>query len=97
MAMRLYLREIRHDFQKTWSLCRILAPISGDPHFAALLMRHFMVFHTLHLSLWVRCWVGLYKHLGLDSQSLINIMAQLRRSAERALQNSDALALQQKN
>jgi hypothetical protein len=88
--MSRYLRQIHVDFQRTWSLCRLLAPVSHDPDFSALLVRQFIAFHGLYFLLQARCLVGYYGYIHLDVTSLVEVLARLRQGAERTLRSTNA-------
>ena len=38
-VIALYLRDIRKDFNRIWSVCRLLAPMNPDPNFSTTLLR----------------------------------------------------------
>lgn len=93
-VMALYVRQMRGDFQRIWSLCRLLAPVSHDPELSVLLIRQFVIFHALCLLLQLRCLAGWYGRSGFEITSLVGVLNHLRLSANSALRNSEFFALQ---
>lgn len=93
-VLSLYLRQMRHDFHRTWCLCRLLAPVSQDAEFGAMLLRQLLVFHGLYFLLRMRCVLGWYGYVEFDISNLVDVLNQLRLSAQQALLTTDALAFQ---
>ena len=93
-VMALYLSQMRRDFHRVWSLCRLLAPISHNPELSVLLIRQFVVFHALCLVLRLRCLAGWYGYAEFELSRLVGALNHLRLCADGALRNSDAMALQ---
>src|SRR5437867_941518 len=46
-VLRLYLRELRLEFQRVYAICRLLAAQSQDPNFASLITRQVAAFYGL--------------------------------------------------
>lgn len=92
-VMTLYLRQLRGDFQRVWSLCRLLAPFSKDSELSVLLVRQFVVFHCLYFVLRLRCLTGWYGSADLNIALLFRVLGQIRTRASQALQTSQ-LALE---
>ena len=40
-----YLKDIRADFSRIWTVCRLLTPLNPDPNFSIVLLRQWVVFH----------------------------------------------------
>jgi hypothetical protein len=93
-VMALYVRQMRRDFHHIWSLCRLLAPVSHDSELSVLLIRQFVIFHVLCLVLQLRCLAGRYGRSGFEIAGLVGVLNHLRRCANGALRNSEALAIQ---
>jgi hypothetical protein len=93
-VMALYLRQMRNDFHEVWALCRLLAPLSHDSELSVLLLRQFVLFHGLYFVLRLRCLTGWYGSMDFDITRLVGVLNQIRSSAGRALQTSQALALE---
>ena len=94
VAMRLYLKEVRTDFLRVWSICRFLAPFSPDPDFGVFLFRQFIAFYALYVALWVRCLVSIYGFIGLDVADIEGVVNSVRKVARHTLQAADDLALE---
>lgn len=93
-VMALYLRQMRTDFHEVWALCRLLAPLSHDSELSVLLLRQFVIFHGLYLVLRLRCLTGWYGSMDFDITRLVSVLNQIRSSAGKALQTSQAFALE---
>lgn len=93
-VMSLYLGEMRHDFHRTWSLCRLLAPFSKDPEFGTNLVRQLVVFYGLYISVRLRLLVGSYGYAGADIEQLVNVLRGMRLGAQEAFQTAEALSFQ---
>ena len=93
--LSVYLKEIRREFSRLWSFCRRLAPQAQDPNFAATLIQQLFVFHTLYFALRVRCAVGVFVYLHVDTEELLAALESLRggaREVAAALQPRTAIA-----
>ncbi len=84
-VLRLYLREIRIGFARLHTLCRILAPRSHDPNFAARVTQQALTFYGLFLVLEFRCALGWFLHVRVDTVDLIAALSQLRQAAQSVL------------
>ena len=84
-VLRLYLRELRADFQRLYALCRILAPKSQDPNFAPLITQQALSFYGLFLILQVRCALGWYLHVRVDTVDLVTAFDRLAQAARATL------------
>ncbi|HZS50480.1 MAG TPA: hypothetical protein VFA54_06460 [Bryobacterales bacterium] len=84
-VLRLYLREIRIGFGRLHTLCRILAPRSHDPNFAARITQQALTFYGLFLILEFRCALGWFLHVRVDTVDLVGALAQLRQAAQSVL------------
>jgi hypothetical protein len=89
-----YLREMRRDFHRAWSICRVLAPFSDDPEFGTRLLRQFLLFHGLYFALHVRFALGVNLLVELDVSRLVESLSELQAAAQRTLQTSNPFALQ---
>jgi hypothetical protein len=91
--LRSYLRELRRDFARFWSLCRLLAPYAPDPEFGAMLMGQLFLFHSTLTVVWLRTFspsVGLNQ---IQFGALIDGVQQLRDSAQSAVEGAEQFAL----
>jgi hypothetical protein len=93
-VMALYLRQMRRDFQRVWSLCRLLAPVSPDSELSVVLIRQYAVFHVLFLVLHLRCLLGWYGYAEFEITTLVSALNHLRLKAHSVLRNSEALAFE---
>ena len=91
-AMRLFLEQLRQDFMRAWTVCRLLTPVSDDPNFALSLLKQLVVFHGLFVVTQARCLWGFRAPLEVDVAPLVDSFAQLRRGAGELLQAADPLA-----
>jgi hypothetical protein len=84
-VLRLYLRELQGDFARVYALCRALAPKSQDPNFAASITRHAFTFYSLMLILQLRCTLGVYLHIRVDTTDLVSALDRLSETARAML------------
>lgn len=84
-VLRLYLRELRADFERVYAFCRSLAPKSTDPNFAALITQQALSFYGLFLVLHVRCTLGWFMHVRIDTVDLVGAFDRLRQAAQATL------------
>ena len=54
--MRLYLRELRHDFSRFFAVCRMIARQSDDPDFGMRSLRLSVAFHVSWATLWLQTY-----------------------------------------
>ena len=93
-VMALYLKEIRHDFHRAWSTCRLLAPFSTDPEFGSMLAKQLGIFYTLYLTLQFRLLVGSYSYAGADIENLVTAVKSLQINAQQIVQGIRTEAFQ---
>ena len=84
-AMGLFLGEVRRDFYRAWSVCRLLSPMSDDPDLPAMLFRQLAVFHILYFRLRLRCLVCCNEHVVVDIEKLVEALWGLQTSATQVL------------
>jgi hypothetical protein len=84
--LRLYLRELRSDFEHLYTVCRLLAPQSSDPNFAPLITQQALAFYGLWMVLQVRCSLGWFLHVRVDTVDLVSSFERLRQAAQATLQ-----------
>jgi hypothetical protein len=89
---RLYLREIRADFARIWSLCRLLTPYVKDPEFSTALLRELVTFYTLYSLLWLGTLRDSTAHNLLDVDAIVGALTRLREAAQQALLSAERLA-----
>jgi hypothetical protein len=80
-VLRLYLRDLRGDFDRLYAFCRLLAPQSQDPSFASLITQQALSFYGLWMVLQVRCSVGWFLHVRVDTVDLVGSLERLREAA----------------
>jgi len=80
-AMRLYLKQLRGDFQFSWSICRLLTPVSQDPDFGTMLVKQWIQFHLLYGMLTARCVLGYGSSTDQQVQTLVRSLSTLRTGA----------------
>jgi len=88
-VMRLYLQQIRTDFNKLWRLARYIAPVSTNPDFAALVTRQFCVFHFLLAAARLRAVFGLRFPIPVHVSRLVSAMELLRAGVVRTVAEID--------
>ena len=84
-VFRKYLREIRRDFGKIWSLARALAPVSRNPEFASQITQQALTFHALYWTIQARCALGWTAPAGVDVGDLVDALERLRTGAQKVL------------
>lgn len=82
----LFLRDMRRDFHRAWSVCRQLAPMSQDPDFTVKLFKQFALFHGLYTLTRLRSLVG-DPGLG-DIETLTELLGSLRETTGALVQLS---------
>ena len=93
--LSVYLKDIHREFSGLWAFCRKIAPQAQDPNFAATLVQQLFVFHALYFALRVRCAVGAFVYLHVDTEELLAALESLRAGAREvagALQPQTAIA-----
>lgn len=85
-VLSLYLRQIRAEFSQVWNLCRLLAPVSNNPDFGALVLKQFVIFHGLYWTFQLRSVAGGLAPVHADPADLVAAFRQLELGARRALQ-----------
>jgi hypothetical protein len=91
-AMRLYLKQLRADFQFSWSICRLLTPVSQDPDFATMLVKQWIQFHILYGVLNARCALGYGSSTDQQVQMLVRSLSTLRTGAAGILGDANLVA-----
>ena len=92
-VLRMYLRELRGDFSRFWSLCRLLAPYSPDPQFATMLFGQFFLFHSSLVVLWARTYTGSIGFESAQFNTLIDAVQNLRGAAQSVVEGAEQFAL----
>ena len=88
----LYLRQIRREFGDVWRICRLLAPMSSDPEFGALVTKQFFVFHGLYWLLRAGCVAGVLMPVRINPLDLVSSLQHLRQGARQAFQSLEPAA-----
>ncbi len=70
-VLRLYLKELRADFENVYRICRRLAVTSEEPGFAALITRHALRIQVLLLALHLCCWFRWTGSLEVQATNLV--------------------------
>jgi len=83
-VLRLYLRELRAEFRGVYKLCRLLAPTSQDPNFAASITRMALSFNSLFALVQLRCALGWFLPVSLETADLVAAFDSLRQAASTA-------------
>ena len=91
--LRLYLRELRSDFSRFWSLCRLLAPYAPDPNFGAMLVSQLFLFHTTLALVWLRTFGISFSMEHAQFSMLVDAVQDLRDSAQLAVEGAERMAL----
>ena len=92
-VMRLYLRRLRADYLRLWSICRLLTPITDEEGFTSRLIRQYVRFHALFLAIEVRCALGLFLDNNRDVVRLTELLAQLKLDTAALLQSDQGATL----
>lgn len=92
--MRMYLWELRSDFSRFWSLCRLLAPYSPDPQFATMLFGQLFLFHGTLVLLWARTYTGAISFESARFGALIDAVQKLRGAAQSAVEGAEQSAVE---
>jgi hypothetical protein len=85
-----YLRELRHEFMRAFSICRLLAPVSPDPNFIATLTSACVSFHVAYFTLYVSCVTGMSINVERVSK-LVQPLDEMRSRASALLDMDAAL------
>ena len=89
-----YLRDLRGDFNRIWTVCRLLTPLNPDPNFSTDLLRQWVVFHGYYTVAQSCCWIGCLCWLPLDFSGLTRNLKQLGTMASDTLRLTDAMVLE---
>ncbi len=93
-VIALYLKDIRRDFNRIWSVCRLLAPMNPDPDFSTKLLQQLVVFYGYYFSVQVCCIVGCYCYIPVNAASLVGGLKGLGQLASETLGTTESLAFQ---
>lgn len=89
-AARSYLNELRRDYIEVWDVCRILAPISSNPHYLSSLSRQYWTFHWMFLTAHFHCALRPSIAGRAAGEQLVAILERLRVQAGELLEASDS-------
>jgi hypothetical protein len=84
-VMRLYLRQLRVDFEELYALARALVPTSLDSSFASHITLQALRFHGLMLAVEMRCAVGWFLPVQVGTGGLVEALDRLREAARVSL------------
>ena len=90
--LRLYLSEVRGDFSRFWSLCRLLAPYAPDPDFGAMLLGQLVMFHITLSLVWLRTFGPSFSLEESQFSVLVDAVQELRSSAQLAVEGAERMA-----
>ena len=91
-VMNLFLRDIRRDFYRAWSVCRQLAPVSDDPEFGVNLFKQFLTFHQLYFRVRILSVVSLYWHEDFEFGAIVDVLGTMQQSAAQMVRLSQISA-----
>ncbi len=80
-VLRLYLGELRRDFEQVHGFCRLLAGRSLDPGFAPAATRQALAFYGLLLMVQARCALGWWFELPAATTELVDSFERLCQAA----------------
>ncbi len=83
-TLRLYLRQLRGDFERVYAFCRLLARDCTDPNFAPLITQQAMSFYGLLFVMQMRCSMGWFLHVRVDAVDLVGSLDRLWQAAQAA-------------
>jgi hypothetical protein len=92
LVLSLYLRQIRSEFHEVWKICRLLAPMSNNPDFGALVARQFLMFYGLYWALQFRCFIGVLVPVHVNAGDLVTPLQQLEQATRRVFQSLEPQA-----
>lgn len=92
-VMSLYLRRLRSDYQRLWSICRLLTPITEEEGFTSRLLRQYVRFHALFAMIELRCALGLSLNSNHEIERLTELLAQLKQDTASLLRADAPAAL----
>ena len=86
--MLLFLRDMRRDFHRAWSVCRRLAPLNENPDFIFALFRQLVEFEHLCLRVKFQCIVGGYG-VDLNLEALVAVLGRMREAADQLVRAAE--------
>ena len=93
-AAAAYLRDMRGDFKRIRTVCRLPAPWNPDPNFSTALLRQWVVFHGYYAVAQSSCRIGCFCWLPLDFSGLPRILKQSGMMASDTPRVTDAMVLE---
>lgn len=84
-VLSLYMTDLRCEFMKTCSICRLLAPMSPDPEFAFSLIRRLIQFHFTYFAVKWACWLGCYAYIRVDTAKMLDTLREIAGQAQGSL------------
>jgi hypothetical protein len=91
-VLSLYLSQIRSDFHSVWKICRLLAPMSNNPDFGALVTKQLFTFYGLYWTLQFRCFIGVLVPVHVNAGDLVTPLQQLEQATRRVFQSLEPQA-----
>jgi hypothetical protein len=85
-VLSLYLRQLSSEFREIWKICRLLAPMSNNPDFGALVTKQFLTFYGLYWTLQLRCLLGALVPVHVNAADLVTPLRQLEQATQRVFQ-----------
>lgn len=92
-VLRLYLGQIRAEFQSVWGRFHALSRTSRDPEFAVRALRQRLVFHGLFAALRVQCVVAGFGYRPVNAASLLIALDNVREAIRPALEAAEAVKM----
>lgn len=86
--MLLFLRDMRRDFHRAWSVSRRLAPLSENPHCIFALFRRLLEFEHLCLRVRFQYIVGGYG-VELKLGALVAALGRMREAADQLVRTAE--------
>ena len=80
-VMNSFLRDVRRDFYRAWSVCRQLAQVNDDPDFGVKLIKQFLTFHWLYFRVRILSAVSLWWSEDFGLGAVVNVLGAMQQSA----------------
>jgi hypothetical protein len=72
---------LRREFGRVYALARAIIPLSQDPNFGGLVTRQAASFYALLAIIQLRCLLGWYRHVKVETLDLVAAFERLREAA----------------
>ncbi len=91
-VLRIYLRQIRADFDNVWRLACRLVPHSSNPNFGSWIVKQWIMFHAVLMLVYVRSWLGSRIPMPIHAAGLVNALEAFRSGVRAVAQQCDPIA-----